>query len=123
MAACDESGGEVNFVLGGGQADRPLCADLSWVGDGLCAGEQRLGSIQGLSQGTRKTHACFRRSMVAMQSKTFECVCKFCVAYGSVQKNSTRIQCLSQTSMSARKRQQDNMQFKAMGMGVWGAPV
>ena len=79
-AAFNESSGEVNFVLGG-QADRPLCADLSWVGDGLCAGEQRLESIQGRSQGTRKTHACFLRSMVAMQSKAFECVCKFCVAY------------------------------------------
>ena len=79
-AACNENGGEVNFVLGG-QADRPLCADLSWVGDGLCAGEQRLESIQGRSQGTRKTHACFLRSMVVMQSKAFECVCKFCVAY------------------------------------------
>ena len=43
-AALDENGGEVNFVLGG-QADRPLCADLSWVRDGLCAGEQRLENI------------------------------------------------------------------------------
>ena len=45
--AFDENGGEANSVLGG-QADRPLCADLSCVGDGLCAGEQRLEGIQGL---------------------------------------------------------------------------
>ena len=44
--AFDENGGEANSVLGR-QADRPLCADLSLVVDGLCAGEQRLESIQG----------------------------------------------------------------------------
>ena len=76
----DENSGEANSVLRG-QADRPLCADLSCVGDGLCAGEQTLESIQGFSEGTRKTHACVLRSMVAMQSKAFECMCKLCVAY------------------------------------------
>ena len=41
--------GEANSVLNW-QADcqGPLRADLSWVVDGLCAGEQRLESIQGL---------------------------------------------------------------------------
>ena len=45
--AFDENGGEATSVLGR-QADRPLCADLSLVVDGLCAGEKRLESIQGL---------------------------------------------------------------------------
>ena len=45
--AFDENGGEANSVLER-QVDRPLCADLSWVVDGLCAVEERLESIQRL---------------------------------------------------------------------------